>query len=67
MATQIVMDQTGDTRHDFNADDTEARFVGAGAPCWGSSTLLPHRVPPQPRRGLRRPAFDWEFAVRLDV
>jgi hypothetical protein len=24
MATQIVMDQTGDTRHDFNADDTEA-------------------------------------------
>ena len=24
MATQIVMDQTGDTRHYFNADDTEA-------------------------------------------
>ena len=24
MATQIVMDQTGDTRHSFNADDTEA-------------------------------------------
>jgi hypothetical protein len=24
MATQIVMDQTGDTRHDFNADDTAA-------------------------------------------
>jgi hypothetical protein len=24
MATQIVMDQTGDTRHDFNADDAEA-------------------------------------------
>ena len=24
MATQIVMDHTGDTRHHFNADDTEA-------------------------------------------
>jgi hypothetical protein len=24
MATQIVMDQTGDTRHYFNADETEA-------------------------------------------
>ena len=24
MATQIVMDQTGDTRHYFSADDTEA-------------------------------------------
>ena len=24
MVTQIVMDQTGDTRHYFNADDTEA-------------------------------------------
>ena len=24
MLTQIVMDQTGDTRHCFNADDTEA-------------------------------------------
>jgi len=24
MATQIVMDQTGDTRHYFNPDDTEA-------------------------------------------
>ena len=24
MATQIVMDHTGDTRHYFNADDTEA-------------------------------------------
>jgi hypothetical protein len=24
MATQIVMDQTGDTRHYFNADDTDA-------------------------------------------
>ena len=24
MATQIVMDRTGDTRHCFNADDTEA-------------------------------------------
>jgi len=24
MATQIVMDQTGDTRYCFNADDTEA-------------------------------------------
>jgi hypothetical protein len=24
MATQIVMDQTGDTRHYFNADDTKA-------------------------------------------
>jgi hypothetical protein len=26
MATQIVMDQTGDTRHYFNADDAEALF-----------------------------------------
>jgi hypothetical protein len=24
MATQIIMDFTGDTRHYFNADDTEA-------------------------------------------
>ena len=24
MATQIVMDQTGDSRHSFNPDDTEA-------------------------------------------
>ena len=24
MATQIVMDQTGDTRHCFNPDDTDA-------------------------------------------
>jgi hypothetical protein len=24
MATQIVMDHTGDTRHDFNADDMKA-------------------------------------------
>ena len=24
MATQIVMDHTGDTRHYFNSDDTEA-------------------------------------------
>jgi len=24
MATQIVMDHTGDTRHYFNADDTQA-------------------------------------------
>jgi hypothetical protein len=24
MATQIVMDQTGDIRHSFNADDTES-------------------------------------------
>jgi hypothetical protein len=26
MATQIVMDRTGDTRHYFDADDTEAVF-----------------------------------------
>ncbi len=26
MATQIVMDHTGDTRHYFNADDAEALF-----------------------------------------
>jgi len=26
MATQIVMDHTGDTRHYFNANDTEALF-----------------------------------------
>jgi hypothetical protein len=24
MAVQVVMDHTGDTRHSFNADDTEA-------------------------------------------
>jgi hypothetical protein len=26
MATQIVMDHTGDTRHYFNADDTKALY-----------------------------------------
>ena len=26
MATQIVMDHTGDTQHDFNTDDAEALF-----------------------------------------
>jgi hypothetical protein len=52
MATQIVMDHTGDTRHYFDADDTEAllkaeeRFQALTSRC---------QVNPQPN--LRSSAF----------